>query len=226
MAGGCGDALERSPQARMREPLAALVVRDEVLLDRRDGGAGPVAESRDGARDEGCGARGRRGRASMRGRARRHAFPRSNDPHSRARGTAPPRPCACPPPRTTAHPHSDTSEQPVRRGAAGARGIQRGGAPHAPRVVMLPAKGFVSVSSGGGKSDPFRGHPLVLSIKNKDLFGRKAAQAGLRCRGVLGGVECLYCPQDRAGTDVQTHRNATKAPLTGNRSTKPPPAAR
>ena len=31
-----------------------------------------------------------------------------------------------------------------------------------------------------------------------------------------------YCPQDRAGTDVQTHRNATKAPLTGNRSTKPP----
>jgi hypothetical protein len=34
----------------------------------------------------------------------------------------------------------------------------------------------------------------------------------------------LYCPQDRAGTDVQTHRNATKAPLTGNRSTKPPPA--
>jgi hypothetical protein len=24
----------------------------------------------------------------------------------------------------------------------------------------------------------------------------------------------LYCPQDRAGTDVQTHRNATKAPLT------------
>ena len=36
----------------------------------------------------------------------------------------------------------------------------------------------------------------------------------------------LYCPQDRAGTDVQAHRNATKAPLTGNRSTKPPPAAR
>ena len=35
----------------------------------------------------------------------------------------------------------------------------------------------------------------------------------------------LYCPQDRAGTDVQTHKNATKAPLTGNRSTKPPPAA-
>ncbi len=33
----------------------------------------------------------------------------------------------------------------------------------------------------------------------------------------------LYCPQDRDGTDVQTHRNATKAPLTGNRSTKPPP---
>jgi hypothetical protein len=32
------------------------------------------------------------------------------------------------------------------------------------------------------------------------------------------------CPQDRAGTDVQTHRKATKAPLTGNRSTKPPPA--
>jgi hypothetical protein len=31
------------------------------------------------------------------------------------------------------------------------------------------------------------------------------------------------CPQDRAGTDVQTNRNATKAPLTGNRSTKPPP---
>jgi hypothetical protein len=26
----------------------------------------------------------------------------------------------------------------------------------------------------------------------------------------------LYCPQDRAGTDVQTHINATKAPLTGN----------
>jgi hypothetical protein len=24
-----------------------------------------------------------------------------------------------------------------------------------------------------------------------------------------------YCPQDRAGTDVQTHRKATKAPLTG-----------
>ncbi len=37
-------------------------------------------------------------------------------------------------------------------------------------------------------------------------------------------IECLYCPQDRAGTDVQTHRKATKAPLTGNRSTKPPPA--
>ncbi len=32
----------------------------------------------------------------------------------------------------------------------------------------------------------------------------------------------LYCPQDRAGTDVQAHRNATKAPLPGNRSTKPP----
>ncbi len=36
-----------------------------------------------------------------------------------------------------------------------------------------------------------------------------------------------FCRQDiRAGTDVQTHRNATIAPLTGNRSTKPPPAAR
>jgi hypothetical protein len=36
----------------------------------------------------------------------------------------------------------------------------------------------------------------------------------------VGHHASLYCPQDRAGTDVQTHRNATKAPLTGNRSTK------
>jgi hypothetical protein len=31
----------------------------------------------------------------------------------------------------------------------------------------------------------------------------------------------LYCPQDRAGTDVQTHKNATKAPLTGCYTPRP-----
>jgi hypothetical protein len=37
----------------------------------------------------------------------------------------------------------------------------------------------------------------------------------------VGCFTTLYCPQDdRAGTDVQTHRNATKAPLNGKRSTK------
>jgi hypothetical protein len=48
---------------------------------------------------------------------------------------------------------------------------------------------------------------------------RAAAIGGLLPRRVCTYRYGLYCPQDRAGTDVQTHRNATNAPLTGNRST-------
>ena len=74
------------------------------------------------------------------------------------------------------------------------------------------------------------GHlPLITCVSEERSKVRLAvAMSGLR-RPLFAGLTCvtsLYCPQDRVGTDVQTHRNATKAPLTGNRSTKPPPAVR
>jgi hypothetical protein len=63
----------------------------------------------------------------------------------------------------------------------------------------------------------------ACSRQQETCCARREASSSSTKRGALRYG--LYCPQDRAGTDVQTHRNATKAPLTGNRSTKPPPAA-
>jgi hypothetical protein len=79
----------------------------------------------------------------------------------------------------------------VRRGAAGARGIPRGGAPHAPRVAMLPAKGVCERVQRRGKSDPFRGHPLLVNQKQSvtDVEADELRPIIHTC------VTSLYCPQ-------------------------------
>jgi hypothetical protein len=55
----------------------------------------------------------------------------------------------------------------------------------------------------------------LFDLAHLRLYTDRPRAALPRCR-VHSGRDCLYCPQDRAGTDVQTHRNRCyKSPANG-----------